>query len=131
MLEQLSLCKDYLVCEEHKTSSTYGCLSKWLAPGTVDAVSCYLSLPRAHESVQFLLPARAATTKASVPKYLDKFCSVFLPEGCVRPTTTLLRKWYHTKLQALFGVGRCSQARTHPRPFALSRTALTNCLRTN
>ena len=53
--------KDYVVCALHKTTRTYGHLAKWLAPGTVEAVRCYLGLPRRQRKASSSA-ADAATT---------------------------------------------------------------------
>ena len=36
---------NFIVCSTHKTSHVYGDVSKWLAPGTIDAVTCGRACP--------------------------------------------------------------------------------------
>ena len=110
--EQFDQCLDFIICSVHKTSTTYGDLAKWFAPGSVIAAMRYMQLPRSPHVLTFFCPAFASTRRVSVPTYLRRFSEVYLP-GCeVFPTVNLLRKWYHTvlnnmvsdkaRLQALF-----------------------------
>ena len=110
--EQFDKCLDFIVCSVHKTSSTYGDLAKWFAPGSIIAALRYMELPRRAHVVTFLCPAFASTRRVSVPTYLRRFSELYLSECEVFPTVNLLRKWYHTvlnrmvsdkaRLQALF-----------------------------
>ena len=92
---------DFIVCTEHKTSSTYGSLAKWLAAGTISAAACYLGLPRRPDVKTFFSPISKSTDRMDVPAALRRFCIRYLPEEYVFPTVNLLRKWYHTKLSEL------------------------------
>ena len=86
------------MCSEHKTSSTYGDLAKWLAPGTCEALRLYMRLPRRADVQTLLHPATENAETVNVPCALRQFCAAhFLPTQ-THPTTTLLRKWYHTEL---------------------------------
>jgi hypothetical protein len=92
---------DYIVCTNHETSRAYGNLAKWLAPGTIAAIRCYLQLPRRHAVKTFLCPVGEETQEVDIPRALRTFSARYLPPGTTSPTVNSLRKWYHTKLHAL------------------------------
>ena len=101
VLEQLSLGLDYIVCDDHKTAKVYGDLAKWLAPGTIAAIRCYLGLPRRAGVETLLCPVGEYTSEVDIPSALRLFCARFFPTGCTPCKVNLLRKWYHTKLHGL------------------------------
>ena len=96
--EQFSKGLDYLVCMHHKTSHVYGNLAKWVAPGTEKAIETYLALPCRPGVHTLFAPASPDTKMVSIPKALDRFCQLYLPANCTKPTVNLMRKWYHTEL---------------------------------
>ena len=75
--QQLSLGLDYLVCSDHKTATIYGDLAKWLAPGTIEAIRCYLSLPKRAGVETFLCPVGDATNEVDIPYALHDTSFVF------------------------------------------------------
>ena len=100
--EALSSGQDWLLCSTHKMSRTYGDLAKWIAPGVVQALKCYLSLPRRPTCSTLLVPCRATTEHVHVPNALWKFACDHLPSGDYsKPTVNLLRKYFHTILMDL------------------------------
>lgn len=92
---------DYIVCTQHKTSKTYGDLAKWLSPGLVEAIKCYMSLPRHDCDGNLLLPAQGGCNRISFASCLHTFCKKFLPAEKSYPTVNLVRKWLHTSLMKL------------------------------
>lgn len=96
--EQFSLGLDFLVCHTHKTSSTYGSLAKWVAPGTAQAIKTYMSLPCREGIKTLFVPLDEEADHISIPKAFQKFCKAYLPATCTHPTVNLMRKWYHTEL---------------------------------
>ena len=90
--------RDWLRCSTHKTSNTYGDLAKWLAPGAVEAIKCYMRLPRRPDVQELIVPPRAGTKHAGVPRALWSFAQKHLPTGYTKPTVNLLRKFFHTYL---------------------------------
>lgn len=87
---------DYLVCPEHKTAKHYGDLAKSLEPGTMEAMKCYMRLPRRQGVTTFLAPAHAGTERVDVPSALHRYCKKYLPQCIEDVTVNILRKWFHT-----------------------------------
>lgn len=54
---------DYVICKDHKTSSTYGSLAKWFPQGMLLALKAYIALPRPEHCGLFLVPPNAMTEK--------------------------------------------------------------------
>ena len=101
VLEQFEAGKDFLVCQNHKTSHCYGDAAKWLAPGTIEAMRCYLSLPRQEGITTFLVPANHQQPHVNIPTLLRSFAAKFLPADKTKPRVNLLRKWWHGMLRSL------------------------------
>jgi hypothetical protein len=93
--EQLAECKDFLVCPNHKTASTYGELGKYLAPGTLDAVKVYAAL--GSPSGKFLVPPKETSTRVAVALMLKRFNKKYGPQY-QNANVNLLRKWYHKEV---------------------------------
>ena len=74
----------------------YGDLSKWLAPGPVDAMTCN-SVPLRRDATTLLVPVSRGVTEVSVPGALHKFGWKYLPQEVTEPTVNLLRNWFHTR----------------------------------
>ena len=90
----------FVVCTTHKTSHVCGDLSKWLAPGTVDTMTCFC-VPRRRNATTFLMPVSSGVTEVPVPGTLHKFGLKYFPLEKTRPTVNLLRKWFHTSLMQM------------------------------
>jgi hypothetical protein len=101
VLKQLDAGKDFLVCQDHKTAHCYGDAAKWLAPGTIAAMRCYLSLPRREGVKTFLCPPMQDQDHVDIPGLLRSFSTRFLPADKTKPRVNLLRKWWHGKLRSL------------------------------
>lgn len=97
-LEQLSQGLDYFEFKEHKTSIHYGELAKWFAPGTIEAIKAYLTLPRRSGVKTLFMPVGEDTEFISWPGTLYRFAKRYLPEKHQRPTVNLMRKMFHNKL---------------------------------
>ena len=91
----------YIICQQHKTSKTYGDLAKKLTPGLYEALCNYRRLPRPDMCTTFLVPAQEGTSVVSIPKSLKTFCSRYLADCAVHPTTNLTRKFFHCKLMSI------------------------------
>ena len=103
VLAQLSADLDYLLCPEHKTSRIYGTLAKWMSPGLLQAVRCYLTLPRPDGVKTFLVPAGRETERVNVPSAFRTFAAHLLPKDKSTPTVNIMRKYYHRALMKLSG----------------------------
>ena len=90
--------EDFLIVTEHKTSTTYGDLAKWLPAGLLTCLKHYLQLPRRPSVSTMLHPVRDGTDVVNVPKALKLFHKRHLPKKTVAPTVNLMRKWFHTAL---------------------------------
>ena len=91
---------ELIVCSTHKTSLVYGDCSKWLAPGTVDAMTCYSALSR-RDAATFLVAVPRGVTDVSVPGALHMCGLKYLPQEKTKPTLNLLRTWFHTRLMQM------------------------------
>ena len=91
---------DVIACSTHKMSLVYGECSKWLAPGTVDAMTCYSALSR-RDAATFLVAVPRGVTDVSVPGALHMCGLKYLPQEKTKPTLNLLRKWFHTRLMQM------------------------------
>ena len=74
--EQMSQGLDFVICPVHKTSDSYGELAKWLAPGTMEAIKMYLSLP-GKQGVYFLEHASQPGKMVSISFYLSRFGATY------------------------------------------------------
>ena len=98
---QMKKKKEYVLCQEHKTSHVYGELAKWLAPGTIQAMLKYAELPRRQHCETFFHPTIEGVRTVDVRHALKTFGERFLPECEQKPTVNFTRKWYHTKLMPM------------------------------
>ena len=94
--EQFSVGASHVVCDEHKTSDTYGELAKFIPPGSWRAFQLYNNLTGKCTDL-FLDPPSHAIAKVSVPSYLKRFGLKHF-EDKAAPNSTLIRKMYHTHL---------------------------------
>ena len=99
VVAQLASDIDFLPCPEHKTSRTYGTLAKWLPPGALQAVRCYVGLPRPPGVETFLVPAGRATERVSIPSALRTFVAHLLAKDTSKPTVNIMRKFFHRALR--------------------------------
>ena len=93
--EQLSLNKEFIVCERHRTAEYYGSAAKWLAPGTIKAMKVYLTFPST--SPLFLAPLSERGTHVSMSWCLRTYWAE-LGYSQRGPGVNLMRKMFHTKL---------------------------------
>jgi hypothetical protein len=102
--EQIEKGLDYFVCTQHKTCKTYGDLAKWVAPGTIKALECYMGLPGKTSNLLFD-PVGMGTQAISISFCLNRFAAFF-------PTfepmnSNLIRKQFHTTLIKQSREGKC------------------------
>ena len=98
---QMKKGRDYVLCQEHKTSHVYGDLAKWLAAGTKEAMTIYADFPRRDDCDTFLQSTFEGVRAVDVHYALKRFGEKFLPDCPQKPTVNLMRKWYHTKLMTM------------------------------
>eukprot|EP00974_Lingulodinium_polyedra_P101157 9799947-Lingulodinium_polyedra.AAC.1 len=89
----------------HKTSDSYGELTKWVSPGTVEAIKVYLMLP-GKKSNLLLEPAKKDSKMVSVAASLRRFGASYWPKF-QPPACNLVRKRFHT---ALYKMARFNKA---------------------
>ena len=77
---QMKRGKNYVLCQEHKTSHVYGDLAKWLADGTKEAMNTYADLPRRDDCETFFHPSFEGVRTVDVHHALKRFGEKFLPE---------------------------------------------------
>ena len=70
-------------------------MTKWLAPGTLDAMRCYASLPRRPDVRTFFHPAGDDGAEVPLDVAFQKFATDFFPATGPRPTIRMLRRFYH------------------------------------
>lgn len=105
VLDQIAAGKEFLVCDEHKTSETYGELAKYVPAGSMQAMKVYLNLP-GKESDLFLEPASSASNHISVSQFLRRFALTYLPAH-EAANCNLIRKQFHTLLNRKAMEGSC------------------------
>jgi hypothetical protein len=91
---------NYFTCSAHKTFLKYGEIAKWISPGLKQCLRCYMKFGRP-EGVNTFLVGAGKPTSVNIHKLLEVFVKYFLPANRVRPTATMMRKWYHTHLMKL------------------------------
>lgn len=106
--EQLSAGKDFLICTVHKTMKQYGDVGKWLSPGTIAAITDYLTLPRPCD--KYFLNAAKATggKKISIAGCLRRFGAIYFT-GFEAPTCNLMRKMFHTEMHKVSRLDECME----------------------
>ena len=68
-----------------------------LVKGTVEAIKCYLRLPR-RPTVRTLLHPAIGDAPVDLPRPLRRFGAAHFPATQTHPTPTIMRKWYHSGL---------------------------------
>ena len=90
--EQVNAGYDFVTHHGDKGEQT---LTKWLAPGTLDAMRCYASLPRRPDVRTFFHPAGDDGAEVPLDVAFEKFATDFFPATGPRPTVRMLRRLYH------------------------------------
>jgi len=94
--EQREAKRTFLVCTEHKTSSTYGSLAKFVPPGTWAAIDLFLEFDIGTGD-KFLQPLSAGSDRVCLSYYLARFGFMYL-RAADPPNSNLIRKLYHSVL---------------------------------
>lgn len=94
--EQLANNANYLMCNKHKTASTYGALAKHVPKGSFEAFRLFVALPGKSTEL-FLEPPGQQATKVCMASLLRRFGSIAFG-GSDPPNSNLIRKMYHTAL---------------------------------
>ena len=96
ILRQLACHPHFVICPDHKTARTYGDLAKWIAAGTLAAITFYCNMP-CHTGEYFLCAVNDVTKSIYVAYFLKKFCMIYFP-GYPNMNVNLIRKHFHTAL---------------------------------
>ena len=70
-------------------------MTKWPAPGTLDAMRCYAGLPRRPDVRTFFHPADDDGAEVRLDVAFEKFATDFFPATGPRPTVRMLQRFYH------------------------------------
>ena len=93
---------DHIVCEDHKTASTYGSIAKLLTPGLFQAMVVYARLYRPPGCKTFLVPAVDEAPHVSLPSSLKQWCRTHIVgDPANHPTWNQIRKLFHKELMKI------------------------------
>ena len=99
--EQIDAGENVLICQKHKTAETYGDVGKHLFEGTVYAMDIYDKAfkHRPRTGDLFFQPVKGKSI--NINDHLEKGGKEFFPTLKDQPTSQLIRKQFHTRVNNL------------------------------